>query len=185
MMNLLDNNGNSNTNNNSSNNNNNASMNRRPVENPSLHQQYPGQNHSLASMFPTSGHQLDLNHLWGQVQELSGLLALNRENTAHLVKRTDEIRVGTTPNKHKVIEACLCILLLNSVFPSYGSTKRKGSYWERKARKVRQSRYELSSIANSFLAYQHNLTRYRRTRGRLHNREQQSAARKLQSSCRE
>lgn len=82
-------------------------MNRRPAENPPLHQQYPGQNHSMASMFSTSGHQLDLNHLWSQVQELSGLLALNRENTAHLVKRTDEIRVGTISDKKRIaVEAC-------------------------------------------------------------------------------
>lgn len=45
-------------------------------------------------MFPTgAGHQLDLNHLWQQVQELSAVLAANRESTVGLVKKADEIRV--------------------------------------------------------------------------------------------
>ncbi|KAI5853969.1 hypothetical protein BZA05DRAFT_395240 [Tricharina praecox] len=44
-------------------------------------------------MFPTgAGHQLDLNHLWQQVQELSAVLAANRESTVGLVKKADEIR---------------------------------------------------------------------------------------------
>ncbi|KAF8545477.1 hypothetical protein BDD12DRAFT_914977 [Trichophaea hybrida] len=44
-------------------------------------------------MFPGgAGHQLDLNHLWQQVQELSAVLAANRESTVGLVKRADEIR---------------------------------------------------------------------------------------------
>jgi hypothetical protein len=47
-------------------------------------------------MFPGSaGHQMDLNHLWQQVQELSAVLAANRESTVGLVKRADEIRVGS------------------------------------------------------------------------------------------
>ena len=36
---------------------------------------------------------MDLNHLWQQVQELSAILAQNRESTAGLVRRADEIRV--------------------------------------------------------------------------------------------
>ena len=40
-----------------------------------------------------AGHQLDLNHLWLQVQELSAVLAANRESTVGLVKKVDEIRV--------------------------------------------------------------------------------------------
>jgi predicted transcriptional regulator len=48
----------------------------------------------MVNMFPTAaGHQLDLNHLWQQVQELSAVLAQNRESTAGLVRRADEIRV--------------------------------------------------------------------------------------------
>ncbi|KAI5793066.1 hypothetical protein EDC01DRAFT_717319 [Geopyxis carbonaria] len=39
-----------------------------------------------------AGHQLDLNHLWTQVQELSAILAANRESSAGLVRRADEIR---------------------------------------------------------------------------------------------
>ncbi|PWW78313.1 hypothetical protein C7212DRAFT_200176 [Tuber magnatum] len=46
-------------------------------------------------MFPTAGHQMDLNHLWQQVQELSAILAQNRESTAGLVRRADEIRSRT------------------------------------------------------------------------------------------
>lgn len=47
------------------------------------------------SLYPaaTAGSQLDLNHLWQQVQELSALLAQNRESAQGLVKRADEIRV--------------------------------------------------------------------------------------------
>ena len=45
------------------------------------------------NVFPTAaGHQLDLNHLWGQVQELSGLLERNRESTQGIVRRVGEIR---------------------------------------------------------------------------------------------
>lgn len=48
----------------------------------------------MVNMFPTAaGHQLDLNHLWQQVQELSAILAANRESTVGLVRRADEIRV--------------------------------------------------------------------------------------------
>jgi len=44
-------------------------------------------------MFPAgAGHQLDLNHLWQQVQELSSVLAANRESTSGLIKKADEIR---------------------------------------------------------------------------------------------
>lgn len=48
-------------------------------------------------MYPTAsaGSQLDLNHLWQQVQELSALLAANRETATSLVRRADEIRVRT------------------------------------------------------------------------------------------
>jgi hypothetical protein len=50
-------------------------------------------------MFPAgAGHQLDLNHLWQQVQELSSVLAANRESTSGLtsglIKKADEIRVS-------------------------------------------------------------------------------------------
>jgi len=51
-----------------------------------------------AVMFPAgAGHQLDLNHLWQQVQELSAVLAANRESTVGLVKKADEIRVRLFP----------------------------------------------------------------------------------------
>ncbi|KAI5820246.1 hypothetical protein BZA77DRAFT_301928 [Pyronema omphalodes] len=44
-------------------------------------------------MFPqSSGQQMDLQFLWNQVQELSAILAANRESTVGLVKRADEIR---------------------------------------------------------------------------------------------
>lgn len=49
-------------------------------------------------MYPASaGHQLDLNHLWQQVQQLSEVLARNRESTEGLVKKADEIRVCDFP----------------------------------------------------------------------------------------
>ncbi|KAI9802708.1 MAG: hypothetical protein M1825_002730 [Sarcosagium campestre] len=45
------------------------------------------------NVFPTAaGHQMDLNHLWQQVQELSGLLAQNRESTRGIVRSVDEVR---------------------------------------------------------------------------------------------
>jgi hypothetical protein len=44
-----------------------------------------------------AGHQLDLNHLWQQVQELSAVLAANRENTVGLVRKADELRVTYSP----------------------------------------------------------------------------------------
>jgi hypothetical protein len=40
-----------------------------------------------------AGHQLDLNHLWQQVQELSAVLAANKESTVGLVRKADELRV--------------------------------------------------------------------------------------------
>ncbi|KAA8902616.1 hypothetical protein FN846DRAFT_780525 [Sphaerosporella brunnea] len=45
-------------------------------------------------MFPavSAGHPLDLNHLWQQVQELSAVLAANRENTVGLVRKANELR---------------------------------------------------------------------------------------------
>ncbi|KAF8473863.1 hypothetical protein BDZ91DRAFT_690952 [Kalaharituber pfeilii] len=39
-----------------------------------------------------TGNQLDLNHLWAQVQELSAILQANRDSAQGLVKRADEIR---------------------------------------------------------------------------------------------
>jgi hypothetical protein len=49
------------------------------------------------NVFPTAaGHQLDLNHLWNQVQELSGLLERNRESSQGIVRRVGEIRVGVS-----------------------------------------------------------------------------------------
>ncbi|KAI9767783.1 MAG: hypothetical protein M1840_005464 [Geoglossum simile] len=47
----------------------------------------------MVNVFPTAaGHQLDLNHLWNQVQELSGLLERNRESSQGIVRRVGEIR---------------------------------------------------------------------------------------------
>ncbi|KAL7267795.1 hypothetical protein RUND412_009602 [Rhizina undulata] len=40
------------------------------------------------------GQQLDLNHLWQQIQELSTLLAQNRESAAGLVQKADAIRAA-------------------------------------------------------------------------------------------
>lgn len=55
------------------------------------------------TMFPGgAGHQLDLNHLWQQVQELSAVLAANRESTVGLVKKADEIRVS---NPHRLLSS--------------------------------------------------------------------------------
>ncbi|KAF8436401.1 hypothetical protein BGX38DRAFT_1214613 [Terfezia claveryi] len=39
-----------------------------------------------------TGNQLDLNHLWTQVQELSAILQANRDQAQGLVRRADEIR---------------------------------------------------------------------------------------------
>ncbi|RPB22672.1 hypothetical protein L211DRAFT_857978 [Terfezia boudieri ATCC MYA-4762] len=39
-----------------------------------------------------TGNQLDLNHLWTQVQELSAILQVNRDQAQGLVRRADEIR---------------------------------------------------------------------------------------------
>src|SRR5436305_7281543 len=58
-----------------------------------MHHQHPGNNPSMVNLMPTSGHQMDLNHLWAQVQELSSLLASNRESTAQLFRRADQIKV--------------------------------------------------------------------------------------------
>ena len=53
----------------------------------------PGGPGGGVNVFPTAaGHQLDLNHLWGQVQELSGLLERNRESTQGIVRRVGEVR---------------------------------------------------------------------------------------------
>ncbi|KAI9836515.1 MAG: hypothetical protein M1838_005012 [Thelocarpon superellum] len=53
----------------------------------------PGVPGGGVNVFPTAaGHQLDLNHLWGQVQELSGVLERNRESTQGLVRRVGEVR---------------------------------------------------------------------------------------------
>lgn len=41
-----------------------------------------------------TGNQLDLNHLWTQVQELSAILQANREQAQGLIRRADEIRVN-------------------------------------------------------------------------------------------
>ncbi|KAI9784580.1 MAG: hypothetical protein M1839_001802 [Geoglossum umbratile] len=47
----------------------------------------------MVNVLPTAaGHQLDLNHLWNQVQELSGLLERNRESSQGIVRRVGEIR---------------------------------------------------------------------------------------------
>jgi hypothetical protein len=54
----------------------------------------PGGQGQMPIMFPgTAVHQLDLNHLWQQVQELSSLLETNRESTQGIVKRVGEIKV--------------------------------------------------------------------------------------------
>ena len=46
-----------------------------------------------ANLIPTAaGHQLDLNHLWGQVQELSNLLERNKESTHGVLQRVGEFR---------------------------------------------------------------------------------------------
>ncbi|KAL0637984.1 hypothetical protein Q9L58_003063 [Maublancomyces gigas] len=70
-----------------------------------LQQQQQQQQAGMVNMFPTAaGHQLDLNHLWQQVQELSTILAANRESTAGLVRRADEIRrehAASTINIHQ------------------------------------------------------------------------------------
>ena len=41
-----------------------------------------------------AGHQLDLNHLWQQVQELSEVLGRNREQTDYVIRRAAEVRVS-------------------------------------------------------------------------------------------
>lgn len=45
-----------------------------------------------------TGNQLDLNHLWTQVQELSTILQANREQAQGLIRRADEIRVNLLPS---------------------------------------------------------------------------------------
>ena len=45
-----------------------------------------------------TGNQLDLNHLWTQVQELSAILQANREQAQGLIRRADEIRVNLFPS---------------------------------------------------------------------------------------
>ncbi|KAI9835982.1 MAG: hypothetical protein M1837_003549 [Sclerophora amabilis] len=45
------------------------------------------------NIFPTAaGHQMDLNHLWSIVQELSAQLKENRDSTQHIVGRVAELR---------------------------------------------------------------------------------------------
>ncbi|KZF19637.1 hypothetical protein L228DRAFT_285581 [Xylona heveae TC161] len=41
---------------------------------------------------PNPGHQMDLNHLWNTVQELSAVLQTNRTQTQHIVGRVEELR---------------------------------------------------------------------------------------------
>ena len=79
-----------------------------PRQAPSPTQQ--GQSHvtngipgGMVNVFPTAaGHQLDLNHLWNQVQELSGLLERNRESSQGIVRRVGEIRVGAAIPKPEI-----------------------------------------------------------------------------------
>ena len=42
-----------------------------------------------------AGHQQDLNFLYGQIQDLSAVLAANREKTAQLTKVAKEVQVRT------------------------------------------------------------------------------------------
>ncbi|KAI9838394.1 MAG: hypothetical protein M1819_005663 [Sarea resinae] len=65
---------------------------------PSQHAQVNGVG-AMAGMggFPTNaGHQMDLNHLWNTVQELSTVLDNNRAQTQHIVSRVDELRTRAT-----------------------------------------------------------------------------------------
>jgi hypothetical protein len=48
---------------------------------------------NYASPLP-AGHQQDLNYLYEQIQELSGLLKANRARTAELTKRAEQAEVG-------------------------------------------------------------------------------------------
>ncbi|KAF3932322.1 hypothetical protein ABW19_dt0208555 [Dactylella cylindrospora] len=59
------------------------------------HQQQQQQgvpNPALLNLLPNTGHQMDLNHLWNQLQELSQLLTTNRESAATLVQKVDEVK---------------------------------------------------------------------------------------------
>ncbi|KAI9680676.1 MAG: hypothetical protein M1817_004116 [Caeruleum heppii] len=101
-----------------------SSLVNQPSMNPQQHQQSNGGQNGFAShlpngapavsggpggggsvgMFPTSaGHQMDLNHLWGQVQELSGLLERNRESTAGIVRRVGELRDRGGPQMEELL----------------------------------------------------------------------------------
>lgn len=42
-------------------------------------------------MYTSAGQQQDLNHLWQQVQELSNVLAHNREVTAGVARSGEEL----------------------------------------------------------------------------------------------
>lgn len=71
------------------------------------------------NLIPTAaGHQLDLNHLWGQVQELSGLLERNRESTQGIMRRVGEVRSRASAaegadGEGEVVEGLLKGLLVN------------------------------------------------------------------------
>ncbi|TGZ84899.1 hypothetical protein EX30DRAFT_353119 [Ascodesmis nigricans] len=73
-------------------------------------------------MYPTTpaGTQLDLNHLWQQVQELSALLAANREAASGLVRRADEIR-----NRSNTGDAAGILQAVNGHINAENETLRK------------------------------------------------------------
>ena len=58
---------------------------------------------NYVSPLPT-GHQQDLNYLYGQIQELSAILAANRERTTQLTKVAKEVQVRAC-HKYELIVA--------------------------------------------------------------------------------